>query len=78
MLIWSVYRGFYNFPFYGRTYNIALELYSTIPDSLDEAVNTGRALKLGPGEILSTEFSTVIYESNTRIKGFDDQKKIIK
>jgi len=77
MLIWSVYRGFYNFPFYGRTYNIALELYSAIPDSLDEAVKLGRDLKLGPGETLATEFSTVIYESDKRIKGFDDQKNII-
>jgi hypothetical protein len=71
MLIWSVYRGFYNFPFYGRTYNIALELYSAIPDSLDETIKLGRALKLEPGKKIKTSFQTIIYESTSRIKGFD-------
>lgn len=71
MLIWSVYRGFYNYPFYGRTYNIALELYSAIPDSLDEAIKLDRALTLAPGEKLGTRFKAIVYESKKRIKGFD-------
>jgi len=78
MLIWSVYRGFYDSPFYGRTYNIALELYSAIPDSLDEVIKLNRALCLGPGEKRSTRFYTIAYESNKRIKGFDDNHQPIK
>jgi hypothetical protein len=70
MLIWAVYRGFYNFPFYGRTYNIALELYSAIPDSLDEAIRLGRAFALRPGEKLDTKFEAIVYEAGRRIKGF--------
>jgi hypothetical protein len=70
MLIWAVYRGSCNFPFYGRTYNIALELYSAIPDSLDEAIRLNRAFTLAPGDKLSTKFSAVVYESGKRIRGF--------
>lgn len=71
MLIWSVYRGYYNSPFYGRTYSIAIEPYSGIPDSLDEVIKLGRELKLMPGEKLNTNFHTIVYESNKGIKGFD-------
>jgi hypothetical protein len=76
MLIWSVYRGFYNFPFYGRTYNIALELYSAIPDSLDEVIKLKRELSLMPGEKLSTKFYTIVYESDKRIIGFTKNNMI--
>ncbi|MGA2765045.1 MAG: DUF4432 family protein [Spirochaetia bacterium] len=72
LLLWSVYRGFYGFPFYGRTYNLALELYSAIPDSLDEVIKLGRALTLQPGKQVSTRFCAVIYESGGRIAGFAD------
>jgi hypothetical protein len=78
MLIWSVYRGFYNSPFYGRTYNIALELYSAIPDSLDEVIKLNRALCLAPGKKINTRFYTIVYESNKRIKGFDGNHQPIK
>jgi hypothetical protein len=70
MLIWAVYRGFYNFPFYGRTYNIALELYSAIPDSLDEAIRLNRAFTLAPGGKMSTKLSAIVYEAGRRIGGF--------
>ena len=70
--IWAVYRGFYGFPFYGRTYNMALEPYSAIPDSLDEAIRLGRALRLEPGKQITTRFSAIIYESRTRISGFTE------
>ncbi len=77
MLIWAVYRGFYDFPFYGRTYNIALELYSAIPDCLDEVINLHRALSLMPGEKMNTTFYTIVYESDKRIKGFNENHEPI-
>ena len=77
LLLWSVYRGFYGFPFYGRTYNIALELYSAIPDSLDEVIRLGRALSLAPGARMSTRFSCIIYTSSMRIAGFTEENKAV-
>jgi hypothetical protein len=73
--IWAVYRGMYGFPFYGRTYNIALEPYSAIPDSLDEAMRLGRALRLEPGDQIVTRFSAIIYESMGRIAGFSKENQ---
>jgi Domain of unknown function (DUF4432) len=73
--LWAVYRGYYGFPWYGRTYNIALEPYSAIPDSLDEVIKLGRALALGPGEKLSTRFCAIVYQSRGRIKGFTEENQ---
>jgi len=75
--MWSVYRGFYGFPFYGKTYNLALELYSAIPDDLDEVIRLKRALCLMPGEELRTVFHTIVYQSSSRIKGFNQQHQPI-
>jgi hypothetical protein len=72
-----VYRGFYDYPFYGRTYNIAIEIYSAIPDSLDEAIKLNRAILLAPGEKCSTEFQAMVYEANGRIRGFTDNNDVI-
>ena len=77
LLLWSVYRGFYGFPWYGRTYNIALEPYSAIPDSLDEVIKLGRALRLPPGQRLGTKFRAVIYESGGRIRGFTEEGRAL-
>jgi len=77
MLLWSVYRGFYNSPFYGRTYNIALELYSAIPDSLDEVIPLGRSMVLQPLHEMKTKFSCILYESDRRIRGYNDDNSII-
>ena len=78
MLMWAVYRGYYDFPAYGRTYNLALEFYSAIPDCLDEVIALGRGLKLMPGEKLNTSFQTIVYESDRRICGFDGNLDPIK
>jgi Domain of unknown function (DUF4432) len=72
LLLWAVYRGFFNFPFYGRTYNVALEPYSAIPDSLDDVIRLGRELSLQPQQTLTTRFACIVYESDRRIGGFTD------
>ena len=77
LLLWSVYRGFNECPFYGRTYNLAIELYSAIPDSLDEVIELGREIHLPPGGQIATNFATIVYEANTRIKGFTDDNRVI-
>ena len=76
--MWAVYRGYYNFPFYGRTYNIALEPWSAIPDNLDDVIKAGRELTLEPLQKLNTKFQVIIYESKGRINGFDKNNKVIK
>jgi galactose mutarotase-like enzyme len=48
---WRVAKGSFNYPWYGRTYNIALEPFSSLPN-LTEAVKRGSCLTLKPGENL--------------------------
>jgi hypothetical protein len=77
MLIWNVYRGFYSSPFFGRTYNIALELYSAIPDCLDQAIQLGRDIRLNAGQELSTKFAIMVYRAQGRVKGFDQEYRVL-
>ena len=77
LLLWSVCRGMYGFPFYGRTYSLALEPYSAIPDSLDEVIRLGRALSLEPQAEIRTNFSCLVYETSGRVAGFTDDNQII-
>jgi len=77
LLIWFVYRGFYNSPFYGRTYNIALEPWSAIPGNLDKVIKLKRELTLMPQQELKTKYYAIVYESNQRIRGFTEKNKVI-
>ncbi len=49
---WRIARGSFEYPWYGRTYNVALEPFSSLPN-LAEAVKRGDSLKLKPGRSLS-------------------------
>ena len=58
---WQVYGGNYGPPWYGRTYNIALEPFSTIRSTLAEALQDGSAHHLEPGASLEADFVAVAY-----------------
>ncbi|MFB0546342.1 MAG: aldose 1-epimerase [Anaerolineae bacterium] len=59
---WQVYGGWFGYPWYGRTYNIGLEPWTSYPATgLPEAIKNGSALKLGPGETLQTKWKAVVY-----------------
>lgn len=77
LMFWVVYRGFYSFPFYGRTYNIGIEPWSSVPGEIEEAIKLKQELTLQPGEMLDTKYYAIAYESRTRIKGFDRGNKPI-
>ncbi len=68
--IWAVYKGYYGYPWYGRTYNIALEPWSSLPDNFDEVLKNGDFISLKPGKSLNTKYTAVVYESDKRVKGF--------
>jgi len=51
---WRIAKGSYDYPWYGRNYNIALEPFSSLPN-LEEAVKRGDQLKLKPEEELKVK-----------------------
>jgi len=57
---WQVTRGAFGYPWYGTTYNLALEPHSSLFPMLQRAIEQGHALKLGPDAELSTELEAAI------------------
>lgn len=59
---WQVARGAYGYPWYGRTYSMAIEPWSSWPgDGLPEAVREGTAMRLAAGEERSTKLAAVLW-----------------
>lgn len=59
---WQVARGAYGYPWYGRTYSMALEPWTSWPgEGLAAAVQQGTALELGAGQTLRTTMHAVLW-----------------
>jgi hypothetical protein len=66
---WQVYGGAYSPPWYGRTYNIALEPFSTVQPTVAEAAQDGSAHVLEPGQQLEAQFVAVAHEGIEGVRG---------
>jgi hypothetical protein len=54
--MWQVYGGHDDYPWYGRTYNCALEPFSGYPPGgIQQAIKNGSALMLKPGSVTETD-----------------------
>ena len=59
---WQSFGGGYGYPWYGRTYNVGLEPFTSYPgDGLATAIENGTALKLEPGERVEASQRAVAY-----------------
>jgi hypothetical protein len=72
--MWQVYGGHDDYPWYGRTYNCALEPFTSYPPAgIQHAVQNQTARVLQPGEVLKTRLVAVAYEgqglSGVRLDG---------
>ncbi|GAX38308.1 hypothetical protein NIES3585_43570 [Nodularia sp. NIES-3585] len=64
--MWQVYGGHTDYPWYGRTYNCALEPFTSFPPSgIKNAIKNGTALTMKAGEIIETELVAVAYEGES-------------
>ena len=70
--MWMVYRGVSGYPWYRRTYNIALEPWSSLPDRFEEVQKQKDHLSLKPGGSIKCCFKAFVYQSDRRIKGFSN------
>lgn len=66
---WQVYGGAYNPPWYGRTYNIALEPFSTRQRTVNDAIRHNSAHTLAPGARLETKFCAVAAAGLEHVNG---------
>jgi hypothetical protein len=61
--MWQVYGGHTDYPWYGRTYNCALEPFTSYPPAgIRRAIDNGTARIMQPGETIDTELVAVAYE----------------
>ena len=66
--LWQVCHGSYDYPWYGRTYNMALEMVTSPPDKgIDSAVRDRTALLIPPGDRVSTFLNATIYTGSGRV-----------
>lgn len=64
--MWQVYGGHNDYPWYGRTYNCALEPFSSYPPGgIQQAIKNGSALILKPGSITETDLVAVAFSGAT-------------
>lgn len=67
---WLVARGGFGPPWWGRTYNLALEPWTSWPGmGLAEAITGGQARRLGPGESITAEVKALVYAGVEGIRG---------
>jgi hypothetical protein len=64
---WQVYGGAYGPPWYGRTYTVALEPFSTARPTVVDAIQDGTARVLRPEERVEAEYAAVAMEGSGEI-----------
>ena len=75
--MWQVCRGSYGYPWYGRTYNMALEMVTSPPEhGIDSAVKNQTALLIPPGECVSSYANAMIYAGKGRVSRLHENGKI--
>ncbi len=76
MWFWQVYGGELRAPWFGRTYNIALEPFTSFPNNLDAAMAAGTAPVLEPGTSLSATLRAIVYTGRSRVRSIDDDGRV--
>jgi hypothetical protein len=67
--MWQVYGGHNDYPWYGRTYNIALEPFTSYPPAgIPNAIKNGTALVLKPSHVIETSLVAVAYEAESVVR----------
>ena len=60
--MWQVYGGHDDYPWYGRTYNCALEPFTSYPPAgIRKAIENGSALIMEPGSVIETDLVAAAY-----------------
>lgn len=76
--IWQALGGGIGYPWYGRTYNMGIEPWSSYPCvGLEQALELGTTLKLQPGESLQAWFRAVTFTDPQIVKEINEQGKVL-
>jgi len=74
---WQVFGGGAGYPWYGRTWNIGLEPWTSMPtNGLAEAVKQGTHMVLKPHQIVEASMLAVVYTGKSRVNSFSEDGEI--
>lgn len=73
---WMVFNGVKDYPWWGNTYNIGLEPWSSIPMNFESARKNGKVLKIKGNEIISTFFKVVIYKGLEKVGKITEEGEV--
>ena len=74
--LWEVFRGNYGYPWYGRTYNLALEPWTSWPGGMSNALARGTTAKLGPRQSVETSLLMTAYDGISRVTKIHPDGKV--
>lgn len=70
---WKVCKGSSGYPLFNRTYNIALEPWTSFPDNFEEARNNNSIKKIKGFEEINTTYKVVVYAGLEKVKSIDKE-----
>lgn len=73
---WKVFHGLPGYPWWGRTFNIGLEPW-TSPSNFATARESGMIRKMKGHETLRTCFKAVVFEGLTKVSGIDEAGSVV-
>ena len=74
---WQVYGGAFEPPWYGRTYNVGIEPWSTQAPSLEQALLNGTHNRLEAGATVTTSIVAVVYSGIERVRRISQSGEVI-
>lgn len=75
---WQSMGGGFGYPWYGRTYNVGLEPFTSYTnEGLAKAIENGTALKLQPGERVGASLKAVAYTGDGNVSRINEDGSIV-
>ena len=75
--LWQELGSGTGYPWWGRTYTVALEPWTSYPTlGLPEAVARGSQLVLQPGQTVTTRLTATLYSGVTQVTGVDEDGRV--
>ena len=66
---WQSFGGGYGYPWYGRTYNVGLEPFTSYTnEGLDAPVQNGTAITMEPGQRIEVSLKAIAYTGSERVE----------
>ena len=74
---WQSFGGGYGYPWYGRTYNVGLEPFTSYDNrGLAQAIENGTALHLQPGQRIEASLKAIAYTGSERVERIESDGSV--